>query len=227
MTIVSDELQHTKPSVHAFMTYIFSSLKAKYPDIQRIDIFSDGAASQFKQRFLFSNLYPWEEKFEVKLRWHFFATSHGKGVVDGLGGTIKRSVFRYIRTGKAQAATPEEFAKVAATRNPGIHIKFITSDEVNENKDTNGLDEYWKGTLSVYQTHKIHHVVAVGPYSLLTADTSDAIAMAEVRIRDAESEEGSDDDGAGETDEDAEEGTGEGNQAGDEMVKSEAVTQKM
>ena len=127
---------------------------AKYPDMQSIDIFSDGATSQFKQHFLLFDLYPWEEKFEGKLCWHFFARSHSKGVVDGLGGTIERPVFRYICTGTAQAATHEEFAKVAATKNPGIHIKFITSDEVIEN-----------------QTHKIYHVVAVEPYSLLTATT--------------------------------------------------------
>ena len=78
---MSDELQHGKLSVHAFMTH-------NYTSIQQITVFSDGASSQFKQRFLFSNLHMWEEQFEIELRWHFFATSHGKGVVDGLGGEL-------------------------------------------------------------------------------------------------------------------------------------------
>ena len=33
-----------------------------------------------------------EDDFEVKAEWNFFATSHGKSVCDGIGGTIKRAV---------------------------------------------------------------------------------------------------------------------------------------
>ena len=31
-----------------------------------------------------------EEDFGVSAEWHFFATSHGKGPCDGIGGTTKR-----------------------------------------------------------------------------------------------------------------------------------------
>lgn len=85
----------------AFMDYIFKYLLEKYPQIKIINIFSDGPGSQFKQRYLFSNLHTWEEKHEIKLIWNFFATSHGKGVVDGLGGTVKRSVWRHVRSEQA------------------------------------------------------------------------------------------------------------------------------
>ena len=60
-------------------------LGEKFPSIKVLTVFSDGAGSQFKQRFLFSNLHYWEQ--DLKLTWNFFATSHGKGVVDGLLGT--------------------------------------------------------------------------------------------------------------------------------------------
>ena len=41
--------------------------------------FSDGAASKFKQRYLFSNLHHWEQNTKTKMIWNFFTTSHGKG----------------------------------------------------------------------------------------------------------------------------------------------------
>ena len=85
MVIVSDDLNHTKHSVYVFMQRILTHLKASYPGIETIDIFSDGLTSQFKQRFLFSNLHGWEMEHDLKICWNFFATSHGKGVVDGLG----------------------------------------------------------------------------------------------------------------------------------------------
>ena len=85
MVVVSDDLNHTKHSVYVFMQRILTHLKASYPGIETIDIFSDGLTSQFKQRFLFSNLHGWEMEHDLKICWNFFATSHGKGVVDGIG----------------------------------------------------------------------------------------------------------------------------------------------
>ena len=93
IVIIWDDLTHTKLSVYAYMTRILDIIVTKYPSVKSIDIFSDGAASQFKQKYLFSNLHTWETKFEISLQWNFFATSHGKGVVDGIGGAVKRSVW--------------------------------------------------------------------------------------------------------------------------------------
>lgn len=59
MVIISDELQHNKLGVYTFMAHFLSTLKQKYPSMTEINIFSDGASSQFKQRFLFSNLAVW------------------------------------------------------------------------------------------------------------------------------------------------------------------------
>ena len=128
--IISDELTHTKHSVYVFMDYILKQLTEKLPSIKKINIFSDGAGQQFKQRYLFSNLHIWEEKFDVKIIWNFFATSHGKGVVDGLGCTVKRSVWRHIRSEKAHITSAKEYSIVAKERNPSIHIQYITKEEI-------------------------------------------------------------------------------------------------
>ncbi|XP_071950782.1 uncharacterized protein [Antedon mediterranea] len=89
IVIISDDLDHTKISVHAVMSLILTKIKEKYPTIENMNVFSDGAGAHFKQRFLFSNLFNWEKLFNINLKWNFFATSHGKGVVDGHGGTVK------------------------------------------------------------------------------------------------------------------------------------------
>ena len=74
--------------------------------------FSDGTSSQFKQKFLFSNLEYWETKFKYKIHWHFFATSCGKGVVGDIGGSVERLVYQKILTG-AVIHIGEEVAGVA------------------------------------------------------------------------------------------------------------------
>ncbi|XP_033625038.1 uncharacterized protein LOC117288334 [Asterias rubens] len=182
--LVSDELLHGKLSVHAFMTHIFSDLKQKYQSIQKISVFSDGASSQFKQRFLFSNLHMWEEQFDVELRWHFFATSHGKGVVDGLGGTVQRSVWRYVRSGKAEAVTPMSFFQVAAERNPNVCIHFIPKTGIEQSKTM--LETHWEKTVSVPNTQKIHSVKTKGKHFLVVSDTSESTKYSEVRILEEE-----------------------------------------
>ena len=162
MVIVSDDLQHNKQSVHMFMTHIFCTLKAKYPTIEQISVSADGASSQFKQRFLFSNLYEWETEFGVKISWHFFATSHGKGVVDGLGGMVKRTVWHYVRAGAATATTPKAFYEVAVARNPGVRIDYITKEEIMINSQKAKLVESWNETLAVPNTQKLHSVRTMG-----------------------------------------------------------------
>lgn len=182
IVIISDELQHTKLGVHAFMSHIFAKLQEKHPSIKHIDVYSDGASSQFKQRFLFSNLFGWQQQFGIKLQWHFFATSHGKGVVDGIGGTVKRSVWRYVRSGKVQASTPKAFFDAAVARNPEITVNFITKESIHQSKEV--LEAQWSDTTPVANTHKLHFVKPKGSCHLLTGVTSDAQDFSEVRIRD-------------------------------------------
>ncbi|CAF3880707.1 unnamed protein product, partial [Didymodactylos carnosus] len=82
------------------------------PNVKEVDCFSDGAASQFKQRFLFRNLLRIANERIIELSWHFFATSHGKGVVDGIGGTVKRLVWSAIFAGGV-CRSAEDFIKIA------------------------------------------------------------------------------------------------------------------
>ena len=50
----------------------------------------DGSAAQYKNQKIFINLCYHHSDFGVQAEWHFYATSHGKGPCDGIGGTVKR-----------------------------------------------------------------------------------------------------------------------------------------
>lgn len=196
IVLVSDDLNHTKVSVHAFMTKLLSTLKQKYPSIKRVHVFSDGASSQFKQRFLFSNIHHWENDLKVALEWHFFATSHGKGVVDGLGGTVKRSVWRYVKSGMGEAANPVDFSRIAAERNPGIQIMFVSQESIQA--ESARLNAFWDDVTPVTNTHKLHSIKSDGPYHVLVGVTSDAVKIRS-RIRSVTSEDSCSDDGSTES----------------------------
>ena len=79
LVIVSNNIAHNKFTVAKCLERIFTRTQRLIPSIEELIIFSDGSASQFKQRFLFKNLSFLADKFKINLSWNFFASYHGKG----------------------------------------------------------------------------------------------------------------------------------------------------
>ena len=52
---------------------------------------------------------------DVDIVWHYFEARHGKGPMDGIGGTIKNMVFKKVLSGSTVINTPKEFAEFANT----------------------------------------------------------------------------------------------------------------
>jgi hypothetical protein len=62
---VSNNLSHDKYCISATIDLLFNKLKAKFQHLKQVHMFSDGAAQQFKQKFLFRNLCRLAEQFQV------------------------------------------------------------------------------------------------------------------------------------------------------------------
>ena len=54
--LISDNINHDNYAVFTFLDVIFQDVKKIFPELKKVKIFSDGATSQFKQRFNFINL---------------------------------------------------------------------------------------------------------------------------------------------------------------------------
>jgi hypothetical protein len=169
--IVSDTLQHFKQTVFVFMEFVLKEVMAHGSGIKSVQIFSDGAPTQFKQKYLFCSLTHWKEKFNIELVWNFFATSHGKGTVDGIGGTVKRSVMRAVRTGN-QVKNAREFYHVAKIKNLNIDVHFITEAEIRE------MDEFthtlWDGIITLPHTQSMHCIIPLSKYLIKASQVSNA-----------------------------------------------------
>ena len=170
--IVPDHLNHTKEAVYTFMTYLFNDLATKNPQLKTINIFSDGASSQFKQWYLFSNLHEWETDFGVQLVWNIFATSHC--TVDGIGGTLKRSVWRVVRAGTKSPIDAASYAGIATQRNTNINAVYISSEEIKLHSDKKSA--LWDTALAIPNTQKLHCIrennVAQLEVSIISSDES-------------------------------------------------------
>ena len=84
-----------------FMDKVLSTfVKEKNPNVEEVHIFSDGPSSQFKDKYMVQLLYTFHKNLGARILWHYFANPHGKGVVDGVGGTVKRTVWNAVSTRK-------------------------------------------------------------------------------------------------------------------------------
>ena len=168
--VVSDYLSHDKYAVHHFNALIIQSLKEKMSGkLKVIDMFSDGAAQHFKQRYTFYGTTTYYT--DVRVNWHFFATSHGKGAVDGIGGSIKRAVGNAIKSRRFAVTTAQDYATCARSLMTKITILYVPSQDVLAEKPQ--LDTVWADVLSIPGTHDIHCIRSVDIGAIEYSLTSD------------------------------------------------------
>lgn len=67
---------------------------SKSAKVDTIHYWSDGPSIQLKNKFNFTNLLFHEYDRHASADWNFFATSHGNGENDGVGGDVKKAVWR-------------------------------------------------------------------------------------------------------------------------------------
>ncbi|XP_034246220.1 uncharacterized protein LOC117648108 [Thrips palmi] len=132
LVVISDHLKHVTTTVSKFQEVLISFLKTKMPNLNKIYYFSDGCTGQYKNRYNMQNVLRHYDDYGVHAEWHFFATSHGKGPSDGLGGTLKRNATRASlqRPYNNQIQTPEDLYNWAKDRFEKITCAYVSSKEV-------------------------------------------------------------------------------------------------
>ena len=96
--------------------------------------FSDGCAGQYKNCKNFINLCHHYEDFGLAAELHLFATSHGKGPPDGVGGSVKREAAKASlqRVCSGHNTTPLELFTFCQSKMTGITFKYLTSQDWGE-----------------------------------------------------------------------------------------------
>jgi hypothetical protein len=122
-------MTHDTIAVHAFLRPVFSYLKEINSVLKIIIYWSDGAASQYKNKKNFANLCCHE--FRLSSEWHFFVSCHEKSACDGIGGTLKRlaRLASLQRHSTNQITTPIDLFNWAKD-NVDIKTFYVSSDEV-------------------------------------------------------------------------------------------------
>ena len=79
---------------------IFACLKEFYVKTRTFPeehVFSDGWSSEFKNKYLMKFIETLGKRHLIeKFHWNFFATGHGQGIADGIGGEAKSLVRQQV-----------------------------------------------------------------------------------------------------------------------------------
>ena len=82
------------------------------------------------------NLKHSQTDYGVSADWSYYETSHGKGAVDGVGGTIKQQVLLAVYRGQAVVNSAQTFADTAKrlTEKSAKPIKviYVSSEEITQ-----------------------------------------------------------------------------------------------
>ena len=88
----------------------------------------------------------------VDIVWHNFEAYHGKGPMDGIGGTIKNVVFKKVLSGSTVINTPKESAESANTVST-ISCLYLANEDLLQEPD------HVKDCPPIPNTIKTHKIV--------------------------------------------------------------------
>lgn len=161
LVIISDCLTHDSVSVYVYTKIIIDFIKSISSTAFKVFYVSDGEPQQFKNIKNFLNLYHHKDDYDIAAEWHFFATAHGKGPCDVIGGTIKRMAARASLQlpPDRQITTPQELYEWASQPGnlPNIAVKFSPTSRYDEAK--RDLERRLKTVKPIPGTQKLHCVV--------------------------------------------------------------------
>ena len=172
---VSDDLDHDKTLAIVFMNELLKALTREY-GINNFDIFSDGPSSQFKNQFVFNYLPNFCNAYDIeKLSWNFFASSHGKGAVDGIGGTVKHDVWMATLVRKIIVHSLDDFYAAAKKLSRNIEIIKLSAAEITTGAEKLNLASFFANLKAIKGIKKQHFVTMVNNGQLACKEYSSQV----------------------------------------------------
>lgn len=169
--ICSDTPEKGKNAIYAFVKALYETIPQN-DAIQIETIFTDGPSSEFKNKYMIKVLNNLSNLYGKQFEWKYFATSHGKGVVDGIGGRAK-SLVRTKCLSKSETMCVQssmDFFEAVRDMMPRTRVMHISKQEIDE---TIGRDNPWEDIPDAPGIRKVHHITTAAEKALLYPTSMD------------------------------------------------------
>lgn len=100
---LSDNIDHMTYAVWAHLEPILKKAANDFPQTHSVYFYSDSPSSQYRNKtnvYFMRELLPKMFKNLNHFSWNFMESGHGKGAMDGVGGSIKRNADQHVLHGK-------------------------------------------------------------------------------------------------------------------------------
>lgn len=152
---VSNNLAHKKETIVPYMYKLLIDLPSS---VKILKVWSDGPSSQFKNKYIAAIIHELETIFDLKIIWNYFATSHGKGCVDGLGATVKKIVRNHIKARDCIVNDAADFVHAFKRTQSKILVEEVTEAEFTEINDKLGSAEIFSKAKNVQGIQSAHQI---------------------------------------------------------------------
>ena len=146
--LITRENDHSCNISFELNNFILSTMQANY-DIKTVKFWSEGCVSQFRSQFDFFMLSKVDHS--INIEWNYFEANHGKGVVDGIGGTVKHAVYSHVLTNRVVIKSPKQLAEYVNEILPKITVQYVENEsmELRYQSECQEKAKKVKGTLKV------------------------------------------------------------------------------
>ena len=112
-----------------------------------------------------------ERKFKKGIVWNYFATSHGKGPVDGIGGALKQTVWNKRQQRKAIVTNADSFVNAASKSN--ICIVNVSTSDLQNRVEALGLTKVFESAppvIGILSKHWKQFIAGKVKMEIISAD---------------------------------------------------------
>jgi len=133
---VSSNLNHSASAIWAHLSPVLKKLSHHHPEINTLHFISDGPTAQYRNRF---NIFLLVSRLQelcpsvTSATWNFSEADHGKGPMDGVGGTLKRMADEHVARGNDIGSVGEFISHLSGSCR-GIELFEVTPEEIECSK---------------------------------------------------------------------------------------------
>ena len=149
---ISDSKQHDPCGIWAYLDPVLKMIKQQHPTVSTIHFFSDGPATQYRQKL---NFYYFCTQIQscgfANGTWNFSEAGHGKGAADGVGGALKRTADK-LASLQHDISSPKLLYDALSATKSSILLFYVGTDVVDDATASVPLTvPAIPGTMSIHQ----------------------------------------------------------------------------
>ena len=179
IVIASDNLALSKDTIIAYLDMLLEMIPNS---VKTVSNWTDRPAFQFKNRFIAAAMISLQEKHNMNIHWNLFATSHGKGPVDGIGGIVKRYVWIAVKQMKEIVVNRASSFVEVAVGMPQVSVLEMTTSDIEKRNEALKLKEVFADAPAVKGIARFHYLTIEDGRCVPFVLTNDAVETSPILI---------------------------------------------